>query len=324
MKKFYLILAMCIAATALAQNSFPTSNAIWNERGFYKSQYHNGVVNHVLFGLLGDTTINDVTYNKLYSLSDTLLIEKNLQEYIGAFRNEEQKVFFKPAYWTHPDILLYDFGAKEGDTVWHNAAFIYNNYYDNFYEPHYSTIFPAPHYSIISAVDTTKNVKVYFTNRPPEHFLSFLYLDFDIWYEGVGSMRSLFLPLLSDIHVVLSKLIDVLDFNLDCFKQDDTAKFIYSNCNKCFCPKNNVGILENELGVNSINIYPNPTNGKLRITNYELRITNYELRITDITGKIVFTQKLQEDTEYNIDISHLQSGMYFLKVDNQVFKIIKN
>ena len=91
----------------------------------------------------------------------------------------------------------------------------------------------------------------------------------------------------------------------------------------------NVGINENKHS--DLLIYPNPTNGELRITNYELRITNYELRITnyelritDITGKIVFTQKLQEDTEYNIDISHLQSGMYFLKVDNQVFKIIKN
>jgi len=39
----------------------------------------------------------------------------------------------------------------------------------------------------------------------------------------------------------------------------------------------NVGINENENS--DFFIYPNPTNGKLRITNYELRITNYELQI---------------------------------------------
>jgi len=51
---------------------------------------------------------------------------------------------------------------------------------------------------------------------------------------------------------------------------------------------------------------------------------DYELQIIDITGKIVFTQKLQGETEYNIDISYLQSGIYFLKIDNQIYKIIKN
>jgi len=39
----------------------------------------------------------------------------------------------------------------------------------------------------------------------------------------------------------------------------------------------NVGINENEYS--NLFIYPNPTNGELRITNYELRITNYELQI---------------------------------------------
>jgi len=42
-------------------------------------------------------------------------------------------------------------------------------------------------------------------------------------------------------------------------------------------------------------------------------------------GKIVFIQKLKEyENEYNINISHLQDGIYFLEIDNQTFKIIKN
>ena len=39
MKKIYLILTMCLATTTLAQNSFPTSNAIGNEIWYTAWEY---------------------------------------------------------------------------------------------------------------------------------------------------------------------------------------------------------------------------------------------------------------------------------------------
>ena len=85
----------------------------------------------------------------------------------------------------------------------------------------------------------------------------------------------------------------------------------------------NINILENT--ASDLQIYPNPTTGKLRITDYEWPLNGAEhLQIIDITGKTVFTQKFIGESEYNVDISHLQSGLYFLKIDNQVYKIIKN
>ena len=68
MKKLYLILVMCIATSAFAQNSFPTSNAIWNE-----SIFVNDRQSEELFGLLGDTIINEKLYSKLYEFTDTIL-----------------------------------------------------------------------------------------------------------------------------------------------------------------------------------------------------------------------------------------------------------
>ena len=74
----------------------------------------------------------------------------------------------------------------------------------------------------------------------------------------------------------------------------------------------------------NIQIYPNPTNGQLTIRNEELGITNYNIEIFDITNRKIFTQKITNETEQIIDISHLQSGIYFLKIDKEIFKIIKN
>jgi len=71
------------------------------------------------------------------------------------------------------------------------------------------------------------------------------------------------------------------------------------------------GISETE--TDFCHIFPNPTNGELRITNYELRIDNIE--IYD-----VFSRKLQphhliiSSSHHLINISHLAPGIYFVKI----------
>jgi hypothetical protein len=84
-----------------------------------------------------------------------------------------------------------------------------------------------------------------------------------------------------------------------------------------------VGIIEINSGKNSIIIYPNPTDEKLRVTSYELQIEKIE--IYDIVGCNVGAYCIRpENKEIEIDISHLSAGMYFLKIDGKVFKVIKN
>jgi len=75
---------------------------------------------------------------------------------------------------------------------------------------------------------------------------------------------------------------------------------------------------------NVFSVFPNPTTGELRIENGELRIENVE--IYDVYGRKLYlsTHPLVHSSTVNIDISHLQSGIYFLKIDNQTIKIIKN
>jgi len=73
---------------------------------------------------------------------------------------------------------------------------------------------------------------------------------------------------------------------------------------------------------NSIVLYPNPVNYELKIMNYET-IENVE--IYDVYGRILTNSQFSIlNSQLSIDVSHLASGMYFLKVGNKVVKIIKN
>jgi hypothetical protein len=76
-----------------------------------------------------------------------------------------------------------------------------------------------------------------------------------------------------------------------------------------------------------LRVYPNPVNSELRITNYE----GGEIQIFSITGQNVGAYPCGRPVETGagaspartIDISHLATGVYFLKIENKVYKIIK-
>lgn len=79
---------------------------------------------------------------------------------------------------------------------------------------------------------------------------------------------------------------------------------------------------------NSISIYPNPSNNHINIL-VNNNISENKIEITDLTGKIIFVKFCNNNTETNeiIDISKLNKGVYFIKVENieqtQIIKLIK-
>lgn len=79
-----------------------------------------------------------------------------------------------------------------------------------------------------------------------------------------------------------------------------------------------VATLSNEKLENTeFSIYPNPSSNSV-----ELRFNNnlenkVEIDICDIQGKLIFSQKkLLQNNVMKVDVSHLKSGLYFLKVNN--------
>jgi len=71
----------------------------------------------------------------------------------------------------------------------------------------------------------------------------------------------------------------------------------------------------------SINIYPNPANDILNITTTASNAKNLTVDIYDIYGKLIMKEQLIDNLQ--LDIKHLESGIYFIKIENQTLKFIK-
>jgi len=71
-----------------------------------------------------------------------------------------------------------------------------------------------------------------------------------------------------------------------------------------------------------INIFPNPAKDNLQITINNIELNKNTVIIHDIFGQEV-SSTLLSGNEVIIDISHFQSGVYFIKIDNKVSKFIK-
>ena len=68
-----------------------------------------------------------------------------------------------------------------------------------------------------------------------------------------------------------------------------------------------------------LQVYPNPTTGQLTINNEQLTMNNVE--IYDIYGKNVLNSQLS--TLNSIDVSHLENGVYFLRMGDKIVKFVK-
>lgn len=71
-------------------------------------------------------------------------------------------------------------------------------------------------------------------------------------------------------------------------------------------------------------IYPNPANTSLTL-KFNQNISNEKVVIQSVSGQVVYEYKIDESTtdkEFKIDISTLNSGIYFVKIDNHTEKLI--
>ena len=88
----------------------------------------------------------------------------------------------------------------------------------------------------------------------------------------------------------------------------------------------NVGVEEETRSIASLRVYPNPTTGELIINNEQLTMNNVE--IFDVMGRPV-GENLRVcpeigQSETVINISHLPSGIYFIRIAGKTVKIVKD
>ena len=73
-----------------------------------------------------------------------------------------------------------------------------------------------------------------------------------------------------------------------------------------------------ELQRNLIQIYPNPTDGKLRIETSDMRYKTSDIEIFDVLGRKCQVSYLTSDiSNHLIDISHLPTGIYFIRTQTK-------
>ena len=81
-----------------------------------------------------------------------------------------------------------------------------------------------------------------------------------------------------------------------------------------------VGI--NELAQKAVSIYPNPANNYIQVNlGNQVTILNYSL--TAITGELIKENTVENANTLSIDISDEAKGVYFLKLNNITYKVIK-
>jgi hypothetical protein len=72
-----------------------------------------------------------------------------------------------------------------------------------------------------------------------------------------------------------------------------------------------------------LKIYPNPANKMINLEFTTDQNIFYNITITDITGKVIKTQKINT-TKATIQISELETGIYFITASTSDKKIILN
>ncbi|MCQ2958862.1 MAG: T9SS type A sorting domain-containing protein [Bacteroidales bacterium] len=239
-----------------------------------------------IYGIKGDTIIQEKEYNKLYLLNDTLFSEND--KYIGGIRNEENKIYF--AEENNTEFLLYDF-SKRFEV--NNTIFIEDRYSD---EGYHQSI-PA----IVQEIDLLNNYRQYQLFSPETYYYG------GSWIENIGSEYDLIENLFTDAECLLC----INEKGLRCLKTNEKMSYPLgkSDCFKTYYQKNKTSLEQNI--IKSSYTFTNPVKDYLIIT---LPTNNNEIKIFDMQGKMVLQTECGEMA--SINVSMLPKGVYTLVVNN--------
>lgn len=300
MKKYFFILVIFITSKVYSQAHFPVSNAIWNVHLECPNKGDE------LYGIAGDTLLNNIAYSKLYIMEDTTIDDSmNKTKLIGLIRNEGQKVLFKPKYGNAGEFILYDFSKSIGDTIWHNATL-------RLRDGGNTITFDSANYISVILDKFEENDLVKYNVRTGlyDNEYGFLYSFQSDWIQGIGSTKGLFW------HLYEPPMSCVGYNSLMCFKYNDSIKYLNdTRCNKCFCSYL-TSIIEKNNNTDWISIFPNPVQRTLTI-KIDKPYSKIKVEIIDVKGSVVYKK---EALEVPITFNDQIHEIYVIKltVDNKM------
>jgi len=302
--KTRLLLIMLVALFINAKQShasevFPTSDAIW----VIHLYNHDGGRQYV-YGLSGDTLINEKTYQKLYLLNDTTLTIDSEDIYVAGIRQTAGK-----QVWIQPtdkkdgskfeEYLMYDFSKEVGDEIiiGKRPLWLINNIN---LEPTFENIDPEE----IGILDVkVRNIEVF-----DEYIYMYIYSPVhysdEIWLEGVGSLTGLFFftPLRFP-----SGAGNPSGAQLICMKKGDSVKYLAEDCTSCFKEDIYLSITSNEINDN-ISISYISVKKTVEIKFNEGNCLS-EFSLMTIDGKRIISDIIT-DTNTSINVNNFPKGIY--------------
>lgn len=241
----FLLLLFC--TYGIAQESFPTENAIWS-------------VMNQKFISQGDSTLNGKQYQQFFISEDSLGANP---EYFALFRFDSQT---QKAYGIRmneqDEKLLYDFNVSLNEII-------------TVYPIGFPTIAGDSIRIKVIGIDSV-NIDGSWRKRIQLEGVDQQTGYGEFWIEGVGSTFGLFNPGLEGVTVF-----DLTYPELLCLEVD--GLLIYDNPNYDYCfEQNTSGLKEADLA--QINVYPNPALGKVRVSGNK---TIEKIYLLDFSGKII-------------------------------------
>jgi hypothetical protein len=293
MKKLLLICTTMLSVLANGQTSiyrpFPDSNAVWNIN-FYSGCMIGTDQEFYSITFSGDTTINSLTYHKLFSPFVQSFISggcnvTHTTGYKGAIRQDttNKKVFYVPPTDLNEQ-LLYDFTLQVGDTV--------KGFLESFaFQP-----------DVVLSIDSV----LVGDNYHKRWIINTCYNIYLI--EGIGSTFGL-------IELSPGCITDYDGYTITCFQQNGQSIYpdTTSNCQLI------TSIYSIDPNSSKVKVFPNPSNGLITV-DFEQPSNIREIKVTDLLGNIVKQQKTFNNKKIYID--NLPSGVYILTIFDKDNKTI--
>lgn len=274
-------------------SSYFGNSSCWSYKGRIYEQLFDGFrIGTGSYTLAGDTVINFISYKKLRFENG------NSSGLTDAFIRQEDQKIFAFSETQQAEFLLYDFSAVTNDVINSTAA--------------EGLISESP---VVGKVDS---ITMYNGEKRKR-----MYVNGDIWIEGIGSIYGLMYP--TRVFVTC----DCNDtYELISFAREDHVKFYNSGlCADYTCC---TGILDATVNFpetkNTVIVSPNPVYDELTV-KFETETTGCSIELFNMQGRRILQKKL--DASQNLlDMHSFSSGLYLYRLtDNgkiiQTGKIIK-
>ena len=299
---FLLVITLFISGLINAQNYMPIPNDSTSHWKIHGSQLLNQDCVRQYSNwhyIKGEKIVGGNTFYKIYSKghwSDNAIPPygncsgsgETLDVYEGAIRTEDTIIYYIPTGQNYPEVL-FDYTLEIGDTV---PPTIYLN--------------NVPTVTTIESIDSVITDSGEYLKR--WYFENILFVEEHWFIEGIGTKKGIFYPFLDG--------------------GEHRREFkCYSEIFLPFYPAGyacdpTVSVFERETETIDFALFPNPSNGMIKLKIFDHQSNHFLCEIINLTGQSVFSQEVDDKESNTIDCTNIKPGLYFITVSSGKGKMI--